>query len=123
MLRAPGRIVASLAIATGVLLAACGSGAEPAPTPVSPAATAPSPAASPPSIIPPSPSPSPAASPSPGAGESYTVGEGDTLASIAERFYGDPALWRRIYDANRQAIGDNPDSLRLGTVLTIPPRP
>lgn len=51
------------------------------------------------------------------------MGEGDTLASIAERFYGDPALWRRIYDANRQAIGDNPDSLRLGTVLTIPPRP
>lgn len=51
------------------------------------------------------------------------MAEGDTLASIAERFYGDSAQWRRIYDANRSAIGDNPDNVRVGTTLRIPPGP
>ena len=72
----------------------------------------------------PAPTAAPAASPSPeAAGESYTVAEGDTLATIAEKFYGDSALWRRIYDANRSTIGDNPDSVRIGTTLRIPPQP
>ena len=56
-------------------------------------------------------------------GDSYTVAEGDTLATIAEKFYGDSALWRRIYDANRSTIGDNPDNVRIGTTLRIPPKP
>jgi nucleoid-associated protein YgaU len=50
------------------------------------------------------------------------VADGDTLATISARFYGDETQWRRIYDANRQAIGDNPDNLRVGTTLRIPPR-
>jgi nucleoid-associated protein YgaU len=57
------------------------------------------------------------------AGETYTVAEGDTLATIAERFYGDPSLWRRIYDANRSTIGENPDNVRIGATLQIPPKP
>ena len=56
-------------------------------------------------------------------GESYTVAEGDTLATIAARFYGDENEWRRIYEANRETIGDNPDNVRIGTVLRIPPGP
>jgi len=51
------------------------------------------------------------------------VAEGDTLVIIAERLYGDGNLWRRIYDANREAIGNNPDNVRAGTVLRIPPKP
>jgi hypothetical protein len=39
---------------------------------------------------------------------------------IAERFYGDGSQWPRIYDANSDVIG-NPDSLRFGMQLTIPP--
>ena len=111
---------------------ACGwvGGGQPTSTPIVPLASpspSPSPASTPvqiaPAAPPPLPSPSPSPSPVAAAGETYTVSEGDTLGSIAERFYGDPTLWRRIYDANRSAIGDNPDNVRVGTVLTIPPRP
>ena len=51
------------------------------------------------------------------------MAEGDTLATIAARFYGDETLWRRIYDANRTQIGDNPDNVKIGTTLRIPPKP
>jgi nucleoid-associated protein YgaU len=51
------------------------------------------------------------------------VAEGDTLATIAAKFYGDETLWRRIYDANRTQIGDNPDNVKLGATLRIPPKP
>ena len=53
----------------------------------------------------------------------YEVAAGDTLKTIAQRFYGDADAWQIIYDANRQAIGADPDALRAGTRLTIPPRP
>jgi 5'-nucleotidase len=119
-----------------VLVLACGwvGGSPPTPTlPPATLVTVPTPSPSPAGgaaiqpgtpAVPPPPSPSPSPSPSPAAaGESYTVAEGDTLASIAERFYGDPSLWRRIYDANRSAIGENPDNVRIGTTLRIPPKP
>ena len=51
------------------------------------------------------------------------MAEGDTLAVIAQKVYGDSSLWRRIYDANRNTIGDNPDNVRIGTTLRIPPKP
>jgi len=78
------------------------------------------------------PPPSPSAAPSPTAAppaaaqpaststEAYTVEAGDTLRSIAQQVYGDQAQWPRIYDANRQAIGPDPDALSAGTRLTIP---
>jgi nucleoid-associated protein YgaU len=50
------------------------------------------------------------------------VEEGDTLATISQKFYGDPTMWRRIYDANRSALGDNPDAIKIGTQLRIPPK-
>jgi nucleoid-associated protein YgaU len=112
-----------------VLIMACGWVGGSAPTPTLPAATlvtapSPSPVIQPlPSPTLPAPSPSPSPSPSPAAGESYTVAEGDTLATIAARFYGDETLWRRIYDANRTQIGDNPDNVKIGTTLRIPPNP
>jgi 5'-nucleotidase len=76
-----------------------------------------------------SPSPSsagsafPSSSPSPEAGQTYTVQSGDTLLSIAQQVYGDATLWRTIYDANRDTIGDNPDQLKIGQTLRIPPKP
>jgi phage tail protein X len=53
------------------------------------------------------------------AGRSYTVRSGDTLSSIAKRFYGNTARWRWIYDANRSKIS-NPNQIYAGETLTIP---
>jgi nucleoid-associated protein YgaU len=64
-------------------------------------------------------SPSPEAVASPEAGE-YEVQPGDTLRSIAQEVYGDASQWPRIYDANRDAIGPDPDALKAGTRLRIP---
>jgi nucleoid-associated protein YgaU len=65
-------------------------------------------------------SPRPAAAPSQTAGDEYLVEAGDTLRSIAQQVYGDPEQWPRIYDANRETIGPDPDSLSAGTRLRIP---
>jgi nucleoid-associated protein YgaU len=74
-------------------------------------------------------SPSPAASPEPApeetegtppAPETYVVKPGDTLQSIAERFYEDRTLDRVIAKAND--ITD-PSQLTIGRELVIPNRP
>ena len=49
----------------------------------------------------------------------YTVKEGDTLASISRKFYKTSKRWRDIRDANEKKI-DDPDNLKAGTKLTIP---
>ena len=49
----------------------------------------------------------------------YTVVAGDTLRSIAQRFYGDENQWPRIFEANRGQI-DDPDLIFPGQVLCIP---
>ena len=55
-------------------------------------------------------------------GTNYTVQQGDTLSGIALRSYGDGSenSWRRIYNANLQVIGYDPNQLRPGEVLLIP---
>jgi hypothetical protein len=53
------------------------------------------------------------------AGSSYTVQQGDSLASIAQRAYGDQDLWQEIQMANSQVIGDNPDALSPGMTLFL----
>jgi nucleoid-associated protein YgaU len=70
----------------------------------------------------PSGSPLPAQTPAPADShpDSHTVASGDTLRVIAEKVYGDANLWPRVYDANRDAIGSDPDALQSGTVLRIP---
>jgi nucleoid-associated protein YgaU len=49
----------------------------------------------------------------------YTVVPGDTLSAIAGSFYGDPNLWPRLFDANRDQIID-PNLIFPGQVLRIP---
>src|SRR6266849_1601573 len=51
---------------------------------------------------------------------SYTVKEGDTLASISRKFYKTSKRWRDIRDANEKKVND-PDNLKEGVTLTIPP--
>ncbi len=52
--------------------------------------------------------------------ETATVQRGDTLSALAGRYLGDPSRWREIYDANRAVIGDDPDLILPGQVLTLP---
>ncbi|MEM7497489.1 MAG: cytochrome c peroxidase [Pseudomonadota bacterium] len=47
------------------------------------------------------------------------VQRGDTLGSLANRYYGDFQQFRKIYNANREKI-DNPNILKPGLRLTIP---
>lgn len=56
-----------------------------------------------------------------GKGTQYTVRAGDNLSTIAQEFYNNSGLWRRIYNANKAAIGSNPDTLQAGVTLDIPP--
>jgi len=52
--------------------------------------------------------------------QSYTVKEGDTLASISRKFYKTSKRWREIRDANENKV-DDPNNLKEGTTLKIPP--
>ena len=49
----------------------------------------------------------------------YVVQAGDTLWSIAQRFYGNPLMWSHIYYANQSQIHD-PNLIYQGQQLTIP---
>ena len=49
----------------------------------------------------------------------HVVVKGETLSKIAERYYGDPKLYRKIFDANRELI-KNPDLIQVGWKLRIP---
>ncbi|MCL5667139.1 MAG: putative Ig domain-containing protein [Patescibacteria group bacterium] len=49
----------------------------------------------------------------------YTVKRGDTLWSIAQRFYGDGSRWREILEANTDKV-KNPRTMRVGITLVIP---
>jgi LysM repeat protein len=60
--------------------------------------------------------PEPAPAP---ADHTYTVQAGDTLWSIAQRFYGNPFKWPDIYQANQSQISD-PNVISIGQTLTIP---
>lgn len=48
----------------------------------------------------------------------YTVKQGDNLSIIAAKYK--PITWQAIYAANRALIGSDPDSIRVGLVLSIP---
>jgi LysM repeat protein len=52
----------------------------------------------------------------------YTVQPGDTLSAIAQDFYGNPADWTWVYDANESVIA-NPNDIYVDQVLTIPSGP
>jgi Dyp-type peroxidase family len=55
------------------------------------------------------------------AGKDYTVQAGDNLWTIAERAYGNGVEWPKIYQANLQTIGKNPNLISPDEVLHIPP--
>jgi nucleoid-associated protein YgaU len=52
--------------------------------------------------------------------QTYTVKSGDSLSKIAKQFYGDAQKWHRIYEANKDIIGSNPDMIHPGQTFKIP---
>ena len=53
----------------------------------------------------------------------HVVRSGDSLSTIASRYYGDSTLWEHVFIANRPLIGSNPNAVRVGMELKIPPSP
>jgi nucleoid-associated protein YgaU len=49
----------------------------------------------------------------------HEVAKGDTLSKIAAKYYGDPSLYPKIFEANRDRI-KNPDLIQVGWKLRIP---
>jgi nucleoid-associated protein YgaU len=56
----------------------------------------------------------------PNAVRMYTVKRGDSLSKIAKTVYGDMKRWKDIYEANKNAIGANPDHIEPGLELRLP---
>jgi len=85
-----------------------------------PAAPAPAakPAAAPPAAA--KPQAVPVSQSAPADGETYTVQKGDSLSKIAKHHLGDASAWKKIYEANKATIGDNPDKIFPGQKLKIP---
>jgi len=67
----------------------------------------------PPQAEPPKPSPAPSV-------RHHTVARGDTLFSLAQRYYGNRSKWRDIYAANRDVLTSENATLKIGVELKIP---
>lgn len=52
----------------------------------------------------------------------YVVKSGDSLSKIAKDVYDNAGLYKKIYEANKDVIGPNPDLIKPGQRLTIPNR-
>jgi LysM repeat protein len=63
----------------------------------------------------PAPEPAPAPAASSGGGD-YTVRSGDTLSRIAAAH---GTTWEAVYALNRDVVGDNPNLIYVGQVLTL----
>ena len=76
----------------------------------------------------PAPAPAPEAAADTGGGASdggsggttYTVKKGDNLWTLAKKFYGSGADYTKIYEANKDTIGKNPNLIYPGQTFTIP---
>ena len=60
----------------------------------------------------------PAAAPA-AIGQFHEVQKGDTLSKIAEKYYGDPSLYKDIFEANKDVLND-PNKIFPGQKLRIP---
>jgi nucleoid-associated protein YgaU len=52
-----------------------------------------------------------------GGEETYTVKSGDSLSKIGQHH---GVAWNKIFEANKDVIGDDPDNIRPGQTLRIP---
>ncbi len=86
-------------------------------TPVAPPAAAP---AAPFVTAPSAPAPAPAPSAPAASARRHVVAKGDTLQSIALRYYGSRSRFREILSANRDQLPSENSPLRIGMELRIP---
>jgi nucleoid-associated protein YgaU len=49
----------------------------------------------------------------------HVVQKGETLSKISKKYYGDPNLYMKIFDANKDIL-KNPDLIKVGQKLRIP---
>jgi hypothetical protein len=49
------------------------------------------------------------------------VASGDSLSTLAEKYYGTKEYWPLLWDANRDRIGPNPSRIAPGMQLSVPP--
>lgn len=113
---------ASVNAAPGVpMAAAAGAGVESAPAEVLPSSFSnPAPVAAPAAVAPAAvPEAAPAKPTNTGIIATHTVRKGDTLGSLAKKYYGNQAEWPRIKDANKSVLKGK-DALSLGMKLQIP---
>ena len=54
------------------------------------------------------------------SGNTYTVQRGDTLVALSRKFYGNDGEWKRILEANKALLGNDPAKLKPGMKLAIP---
>jgi nucleoid-associated protein YgaU len=52
----------------------------------------------------------------------YLVGQGDHLYGIAESLFNDPFQWRKLYEANKDLIKDDPNYIVPEMILEVPER-
>jgi hypothetical protein len=50
----------------------------------------------------------------------YRIKTGDTLSRLSLKYYGSKCYWLIIWETNRATIGQDPNRLSAGRVLTIP---
>jgi nucleoid-associated protein YgaU len=50
----------------------------------------------------------------------YEIKRGDTLWSIADRYYGYGGYWTVIYENNKNSIGPDPAFIAVGDKIVIP---
>jgi len=60
------------------------------------------------------------AAPQQASARTHTVAKGDTLYSLAQRYYGNRSKWRDIYAANRDQLPSPEAPLRIGMELKLP---
>ena len=66
-------------------------------------------------------SPPPQARPAPAPSvRHHTVVRGDTLFSLAQKYYGNRSKWRDIFAANRDVLPAESSPLKIGADLKIP---
>ena len=57
--------------------------------------------------------------PASGSGRRHVISKGDTLYSLAQKYYGNKSRWKDIYAANRDVMR-SPDDYKVGMELKIP---
>lgn len=58
--------------------------------------------------------------PPPSSGRKHVIVKGDTIMSLAQKYYGNRSRWRDILEANRDQLRSQDDPLRIGMELKIP---